>query len=81
MNTWLGTKDIEFIWHGEWSDPELSYMGKVIDYWSIEDFVCGEMKDEGLDYNDDDLFRKYVQEHEELIAATIIEFAESNNEN
>lgn len=81
MNTWYGTKNIEFIWHGEWSDPELSYDGHFIDYWSIEDFVCNEMKEEGLDYNDDDLFKKYVREHEELICETIIEFAEAYAEN
>lgn len=80
MKTWLGTKSIEFIWHGSWADPELRFEGKTIDYWSIEEFVCGEMKDEGLDYNDDDLFGKYVREHEELIAVTIIEYADARAE-
>ena len=77
MTTWLGTKKIEFVWHGEWADPELGYKGRYIEYPSIEDFCCSEMKDEGLDFNNDEVFAKWVRKNEKLICATIVEFADA----
>lgn len=32
-----GNRDIEFVWHGEWADPELIYKGYSFNYWDIED--------------------------------------------
>ncbi len=32
---WYGIPDIKFIWHGEWSDPEISYMGYCYNPFSI----------------------------------------------
>ena len=80
MDKWLGCDNIELIWHGEWSDPELRFEDHVIDIWSIEDFVVSEMKGEGLDYNSDDLYADWVRSHQELIEATIIEFSEAKND-
>ena len=80
MTTWLGTKKIDFVWHGEWSDPELGFDGSYIDYWSIEDFCCSEMKEQGLDYNNDDVFAEWVRKNEDLICDTIVEFSESCKE-
>lgn len=34
---WYGITDIGFIWHGEWSDPEIEYEGKRINANIIED--------------------------------------------
>lgn len=79
MTNYRTAKNVQFIWHGEWSDPELEFDGHVIDLWSIEDFICSCMKDEGLNYNDDDLFDKWIEEHQELIEQTIIEFADAYN--
>lgn len=31
-------RGIRFIWHGTNSDPELSYKGKVVNYYMVEDY-------------------------------------------
>lgn len=79
MTKWLGCDHIEFIWHGEWADPELKFKDSVIDQWSIEEFCCEAMKEEGLDYKDNGVYSKWVREHQSLIEATIVEFAEAKN--
>ncbi len=36
---YLNFKDIEYIWHGSWPDPELVYRGKHLNYWDVEEFL------------------------------------------
>ena len=36
MQKFYGIEDINFIWHGEWSDPEIEYKGNLINYYTIE---------------------------------------------
>lgn len=39
-NFWYGIPDVEFIWHGEWADPELRYGGIVSKSANdLEDFL------------------------------------------
>ena len=35
---WFGIKGARYINHGEWADPEISYEGKLINYWDIVDY-------------------------------------------
>lgn len=35
--TWRGVPDAIFVSHGEWSDPEIVYKGKSINYYDVED--------------------------------------------
>lgn len=35
---WHGVPGARFISHGEWSDPEIEYNGKFINYWDFADF-------------------------------------------
>lgn len=34
---WYGIKDIGFIWHGSWADPEIEYKGRVLNSTIVED--------------------------------------------
>ena len=34
-----GIQGIEFIWHGEQSDPEVAYNGKIYNYFDLEDML------------------------------------------
>lgn len=34
---WYGLTGVGFVWHGEWSDPEIEYKGKRINANIIED--------------------------------------------
>ena len=67
-NWYRGCKGVKFIWHGEWSDPELEYDGKIFNYWDVEDALWGMFLDD-TDYVDGDAgdprvekeFDRYVQ--------------------
>lgn len=63
-----GVRGIHFIWHGSQADPELSYKGKVVNYYAVEDTIWEEYKEDrkikGLLVVDDDVeFNKYCQQH------------------
>ena len=68
-NGWRGSKDIEFVWKGQWSDPELVYDGKTFNYWDIEDALWNMFLEENPQWTDDDSnnpdcekeFDRYVQ--------------------
>ena len=67
-NYYRGIRGVNLIWHGEWADPELSYKGKVVNYYAVEDTIWDEYKDErhakGVKTPDDDnAFTKYCQQH------------------
>lgn len=71
MAKWYGTKDIEMIWHGEWNDPELKVDERVANYWEVEQYCVDCMKEENLDYNNDEIFGEWVRNHEEEICDVI----------
>lgn len=58
-----GVPEIEFVWHGEWADPELIYKDETFNYWEVEDALWQDYLDENGDENDEDAFDKYVREH------------------
>lgn len=53
---WYGIPNIGFIWHGEWSDPEIEYKGKRINSTIVEDTMWYE-------YTHDE-FDRYIPERE-----------------
>ena len=76
MGNWCKTKEIYVISHGEWSDPELYANGFTANYWDVEEMVVHWMKEENLDWEDDNVFGKFVRNHE----SEIIEYIEENGE-
>lgn len=77
MNKWRGTKNIEMIYHGDWADPELRVGKRVVNYWDVEQYCVDCMKEDNLDYNNDDLFNKWIQEHEKEVCCFIAEIADA----
>lgn len=79
---WYGISDIGFIWHGEWSDPEIEYDGKRINSTLIEDTMwdrwihddCGNLIQERE--VDEDGFSKYMKENVDDIYELIMSIAE-----
>lgn len=76
MANYRNTDGIEFVGHGEWSDPELIYDGKSFNYWDIEDALWSEFceiveQDTGLTVYDiesdmekyEPMFDEYVQDN------------------
>ena len=78
-----GISDVYILWHGEWADPELSYQGKVVNYWDVEETVIDWYREErqsmGLsvidDYNE---FLKYFRNHISEIKQLILDIYESS---
>ena len=73
-----GIRGIHLIWHGEWADPELSYKGKVVNYYAVEDTIWEEYKEDrktkGLLVVDDaSEFSKYCQQHAAEIKQLILD--------
>lgn len=69
-----GIRGIQFIWHGSQSDPELSYLGKVVNYWDVEDTMWYRYKEEmGTEPNPDDepTFTRYCYQHADEIKQLI----------
>ena len=68
-NGYRGSDDIEYVWKGPWSDPELVYDGKIFNYWDIEDALWSMFLEENPQWTDsdsdnpecEDEFSKYVQ--------------------
>ena len=66
-----GIRDIEFIWHGPSSDPELSYNGMVVNFYDVEDTIWQEYKENGHNPDDEEEFTKYCQRHKAEIKSLI----------
>lgn len=74
MANYRGTENVEMIWNGTQSDPELLYDGRLFNYWDIEDALYDMFAEENPDLDlsgewaydavlADALFDKYVQEN------------------
>lgn len=63
-----GIKRIEFIYHGDWSDPELIYKGHSFNYYDLENALVEDYKYSDDSKNDDNFknFPKWVKENEYL---------------
>ena len=76
-NYYRGIKGIEFIWHGATPDPELSYQGKVVNYYDVENTIWEEYKGDGYDPDDEEEFTHYCQRQEAEIKQLILDIYES----
>lgn len=47
---YCGIEDIGFIWHGEWSDPELEYDGNIYNIYDFEDEAKALFDEQQKDY-------------------------------
>lgn len=87
IDYYRGIRGVQFIWHGSTSDPELSYRGKVVNYWDVEDTIWQEYKEDmqikGLVVydGDDDAFNKYCQQRAADIKELIVNLWNSRQEN
>ena len=81
-NFYRGIKDIEFIWHGTSSDPEISYNGMVVNCYDVEDTIWEDYKEDRYtkaleNPDDEEEFTKYCQSHEAEIKQLILDIYES----
>lgn len=38
-STWCGVPGTKHVWHGEWSDPEVEYKGKLYNEWDLQEYI------------------------------------------
>lgn len=82
---WYGISDVGFVWHNEWSDPEIEYKGKRINANIIEDSMWDRWirDDDGklIDgrENDDDGFKKFMLDNKDEVYE-LIELAMESEE-
>ena len=65
---WYGIKDVGFIWHGSWSDPEIEYKGKRINSTIVEDTMWERFKEdceEDGEIPTEDKFELYMMVNQE----------------
>lgn len=74
MRTYRNCKTIEFVWHGEWADPELKVDNFIANYWDIEeplwqDFLSdtGHSNAESYTPEVEAEFNEYVAKHEKEV--------------
>ena len=65
-----GVPGVKFIWHGEWSDPEVEYEGEVYNYYDLEDALYAEYNEicaeEGTSCTDKG-FENWVHENPDVV--------------
>lgn len=76
LPNYCGIDGIKFIWHGEWSDPEIEYKGKRCNVHDIEDSMWAMYRETypEPDYKDrqvytayEDYFSTYMQENADMV--------------
>ena len=55
-----GLKKIKFIYHGNWSDPELIYKKRSFNYYDIENLLYDEFKSYDPEDTTDQDFNKWI---------------------
>lgn len=78
---WRGCHNVQMIWHGEWSDPELCADGCVANYWEVENSLWYSFLEEtghtDAESDNDEVeeeFNSWLQANESEVISTIIEF-------
>lgn len=70
-----GVEGAIFVYHGDWSDPEILYKGHSINYWDAEDSLWNNYKEYCEENNiqpTEDDFEEYVNKYED-VASTLDE--------
>ena len=80
MQKFYGIEDINFIWHGEWSDPEIEYKGNLINYYTIESSLYETfLSDLENETNDGLNFTEWVYKNKDLVYEYIDLYLDTEN--
>ena len=69
-DNWYGIKGATFIYHGDWSDPEVEYKGVSLNYWAIQDGLWEVFKDENPEGTEKE-FDKWMETHPEEVKSEL----------
>ena len=75
QNLWHGIDNVHFIYHGDWSDPEVEHDGMVVNSYVVEDSMYERYKEYCEEHNiegdDDSGFSKYMAENADEVKELI----------
>lgn len=60
-DNWMGVPNAKFVYHGDWSDPEIVYNGFSINYFDVEGVFLDEYREENPDDKNDDGFDEWFK--------------------
>lgn len=72
---WYGIKSVQFIYHGDWSDPEIYYRGKLYNAEEAEEAMYAWYQDEKPGIS----FEKWMKENEDLLKNDVIPYLTPND--
>jgi hypothetical protein len=64
---YYGIYGIQFIWHGEWADPELVWHGKSFNYYEIDDPLYADWSEDVRNGETTLYFDAWVKKHAHLV--------------
>lgn len=71
----FGISEIDYIYHGDWCDPEVRYKNELFNYYDLEDTLY----DSYLEENIEKTFKEWVIENKEIVFVILDDFI-SNKE-
>lgn len=76
MGYFYGIKPAEFVWHGEWNDPEVRYNDHLFNYYDVEQTMYDWFKEECSGANDDE-FAPWMLAHADDVLSLLDEMIEN----
>lgn len=74
---YYGIEDVKFIWHGEWSDPEVSYGNKIINEVDLlENFIYNYEESTGKEWDFSADCVKFMLDNADEVRYYISEYGE-----
>lgn len=64
---WYGIYGIRFVWHGEWSEPEIIYHRYAMNEHCVEDGMIELYREEGGDDEDQEAWKKWMYDNRDRV--------------
>lgn len=84
MANYRGIEDIEFVWNGEWADPDLFYKGYRFNYWDVENTLWGDYVEQDCEGNadkgDDYGFDLWLKRNKDCVYGYLNDWIAANKE-
>lgn len=71
-----GIQEIDFIYHGDWCDPEVRYKDELFNYYDLEEALY----DSYLGENPKKTFNEWIVENKEVAFEILDDFISNNKE-
>lgn len=67
MANYLGIKGVKFIYHGDWSDPEIIYKDRTFNEYDVEDMLWDEFQAMTNNTGDSEEFVQWLHDNPYLV--------------